>query len=128
MTVLGLLLVGLAAGLHVFIFYLESLAWTSGRARAIFGTSKEGAAATRELAFNQGFYNLFLAVMVGLGIVLHVLGHTAVGNTLIFAGAGSMLAASLVLLASSRDKSGAAIRQGFFPLLGLLALGVGLVL
>ena len=37
MVIAGLALAGVAALVHVFIFYLESIAWTSARARAVFG-------------------------------------------------------------------------------------------
>lgn len=127
MTVVGLVLAGLAALLHVFIFYLESIAWTTPRARAVFGTSESEAAATKELAFNQGFYNLFLAIVVLLGIGFFAAGSVAVGATLVFAGAGSMVAASLVLLLSSPDKAAAALKQGVLPTVGVVALAVGLV-
>lgn len=127
MTVVGLVLAGLAALLHVFIFYLESIAWTTPRARAVFGTSESEAAATKELAFNQGFYNLFLAIVVLLGIGFFAAGSVAVGATLVFAGAGSMVAASLVLLLSSPDKAAAALKQGVLPTVGVVAFAVGLV-
>lgn len=128
MIVAGLVLAGIAALLHVYIFYMESLAWTSPRVRATFGTSESEAAATKELAFNQGFYNLFLAIAVFLGIALFMAGQTAVGATLVFTGAGSMTAAALVLLLSSPDKARAALVQGVIPTLGIVALAVGLVL
>lgn len=83
MLIIGLVLAGLAALLHVFIFYLESIAWTSPRARASFGTTPEEAAATKQIAFNQGFYNLFLAIAVLLGIGFVVAGSTAVGALLV---------------------------------------------
>ena len=71
MVIAGLVLAGVAALVHVFIFYLESIAWTSARARAVFGTGTvEQAAAQQQLAFNQGFYNLFLAIAVALGLAL----------------------------------------------------------
>ena len=111
MILAGLVLAALAAALHVFIFYLESFAWTT-RARGVFGTSAEEAEATRELAFNQGFYNLFLAIAVFVGIAAFALGSDTVGATLVLVGAGSMLAASLVLLLSSPDKAAAAVKQG----------------
>lgn len=122
MIVLGLVLAALAAALHVFIFYLESLAWTTGRARAVFGTSEEEATATRELAFNQGFYNLFLAVVAGIGIVAWAAGSAVVGASLTLAGMGSMAAASLVLFLSSPDKRPAAVKQGTLPLLAVVVL------
>lgn len=127
MVIAGLVLAGLAALLHVYIFYMESIAWTSRRVRATFGTSEEEARATKEMAFNQGFYNLFLAIAVLLGIVLFALGHAAVGATLVFVGAGSMAAAALVLLLSSPDKARAALTQGVIPALGVIALAIGVV-
>ncbi|APH02332.1 MULTISPECIES: DUF1304 domain-containing protein [Janibacter] len=126
MILAGLVLAALAAALHVFIFYLESFAWTT-RARGVFGTSAEEAEATRELAFNQGFYNLFLAIAVFVGIAAFALGSDTVGATLVLVGAGSMLAASLVLLLSSPDKAAAAVKQGTLPALAVAALVVGLL-
>jgi hypothetical protein len=128
MIITGLTLAGIAALVHVFIFYLESLAWTGERARKIFGTgTAEQAAATREIAFNQGFYNLFLAIAVFLGIAFHLAGQPVVGTTLVLTGAGSMVAASLVLLLSSPDKASAALKQGVIPACGIAALIIGLI-
>ena len=60
----------LAGLVHVYIFFLESVAWTSARVRKIFGIASDAEArATRSLAFNQGFYNLFLAIGAVLGVV-----------------------------------------------------------
>ena len=128
LAVVGLILSGIAALVHVFIFWMESFAWTSPRARAVFGTSETEAAATRELAFNQGFYNLFLAIAVLLGIILVAAGQPVVGNTLVFTGAGSMAAASLVLLLSSPEKASAALKQGVIPALGVISLILGIIL
>ena len=74
----GLAVAGCAAALHVFIFYLESFAWTT-RARGVFGTSVEEAQVTRELAFNQGFYNLFLAIIALVGVVIAMAWSPLVG-------------------------------------------------
>lgn len=120
MLIAGLVFAALAAVLHVYIFTMESLTWTSPRTRATFGIGADEAEATKELAFNQGFYNLFLAVVAAVGIVAVALGHNAVGVALIFAGVGSMLAAAAVLLLSSPDKARAAITQGMFPLIALV--------
>ena len=54
------------------------------------------------------------------------MGHTAVGAALVFAGVGSMLAAAMVLLASSPDKARAAVTQGTFPLIAVVLLAIGL--
>ncbi|MFE7405350.1 DUF1304 domain-containing protein [Isoptericola sp. NPDC057559] len=128
MVATGLVLAGVAAALHVYIFWLESLAWTTPRARATFGTTEQEAVATRELAFNQGFYNLFLAVVTAIGIVLVAAGTTGAGAALVLAGTGSMLAAALVLFLSSPGKRGAAVKQGTVPLLAVVVLVVGLAL
>lgn len=123
---IGLALAGVAAAIHVYIFVMESLTWTSARTRATFGTSREEAEATQELAFNQGFYNLFLAVLVVLGIVLYATDRQDVGLTLVVAGAGSMVAAGLVLILSSPSKARAALVQLVPPLLGVVGVVVGL--
>ncbi|KHO21769.1 DUF1304 domain-containing protein [Mycolicibacterium setense] len=127
MVIAGLVFAALAAVLHVYIFVMESLTWTSPRTRATFGTSEDEALATKELAFNQGFYNLFLAIVTVVGIAGISLGHCAVGAALVFAGAGSMLAAAVVLLTSSPDKARAAITQGIFPLIAVVLLAIGLL-
>ena len=128
MLIAGLVLTGAAALLHVYIFVLESFAWTRPGTRATFGTTEEEAEVTRSLAFNQGFYNLFLAIATLLGIVVTATGAAAVGLTLVLTGTGSMLAAALVLLLSSPDKRRAAVTQGFLPLLAVVAIVIGLLI
>ncbi|HEX6149246.1 DUF1304 domain-containing protein [Nocardioides sp.] len=121
MLVVAAVLATLAALLHVFIWWLESFAWT-GRARAVFGTSREEAEATKELAYNQGFYNLFLALITGAGVLTLALDHHDVGVALIVAGTAPMLGAALVLVAGSRARAAAAFRQGLLPALALVCL------
>ncbi|KAB2808975.1 DUF1304 domain-containing protein [Pimelobacter simplex] len=127
MTAVGLVFAGLAALLHVYIWVMESLTWTSPRTRATFGISAEEAEATKELAFNQGFYNLFLALLTAGGIVAHAAADDdTVGVTLVLAGTGSMVAAALVLLLSSPDKARAAITQLAFPAVAVVLVALGL--
>lgn len=111
-----------AALLHVYIFVLESVLWTRPQARKVFGTTEQEAQATREMAFNQGFYNLFLAIVTLVGVVWLAVGGEEVGSALVFAGAGSMLAAALVLGVTSPSKRGAALKQGLFPLITVVLL------
>ena len=128
MLTLGSILALAAAALHVVIFRLESLAWGGTQAQKVFGEqSPHEVAATRELAFNQGFYNLFLALAVFIGLIVFGAGSAAVGLTLVFVGAGSMLAAALVLALSSRELLASALKQGTLPLLGVLCLIVGVL-
>jgi putative membrane protein len=127
MTLLGLILLGLAALIHVYIFVLESVLWTTPRARKTFGINTDAEAeATKPLAFNQGFYNLFLAIVTAIGIVLFATGNTVAGIALLFTGAGSMVLAGLVLIISSPDKARPALVQLVPPALGLIALVIGL--
>ena len=128
MITAGLVFAVLAALLHGYIFVMESLTWTSPRTRATFGTTPETAETTKELAFNQGFYNLFLAIVTAIGVAAVLMGARAVGVALVLSGVGSMLAAALVLLLSSPDKARAAITQGTFPLIAVVLLVVGLAI
>ena len=125
MLVAGLVFVALAAALHVYIFVMESLTWTSEGTRKRFGTTVDEAATTKVLAFNQGFYNLFLAIVTAVGIAAIIMGHTAVGAALVFAGIVSMAAAALVSVTSSPDKARAALVQGVFPVIGIVLLVIG---
>lgn len=124
MTAVALAFAGLAAALHVYIWVMESLTWTSPRTRATFGISAEEAEATKELAYNQGFYNLFLALVTFGGIAAHLADEETVGSTLVFTGAGSMVAAGLVLLLSSPDKARAAITQLALPAIAVVLLAI----
>ncbi len=127
MITAALVFAALAALLHVYIFTMESLTWTSKRTRATFGTTAEEAETTKLLAFNQGFYNLFLAIATTVGIIAIAQGRNTIGAALIFAGAGSMAAAAVVLLASAPDKARAALTQGTFPLIAIVLLVIGLI-
>ncbi len=125
MTLTALGAAALAALLHLYIFRLESFRWQDDRTRKIFGTTPEQAAATRQLAYNQGFYNLFLAITVFAGIATFL--WPAVSLTLLIVGLGSMLAAAIVLVTNDRSKLRAALVQGTLPLIGLLALLIRVV-
>ncbi|MCW3158438.1 DUF1304 domain-containing protein [Micropruina sonneratiae] len=122
MRLIALLLAAVAGVIPVGIFFLESLRWEHPDTRKVFGTSPELAASTKQLAFNQGFYNLFLAVGAFAGVALWF--WPVVSSTLIIVSPGSMLAAALVLVASDRSKARAALFQGLAPLLGLAFLGL----
>lgn len=127
MIIVGLIFAAVAAAFHVFIFALESMRWTEPATRKIFGIANEADAnTTKQLAFNQGFYNLFLALTTLLGIGLVIVGAGTVGLTLILAGTGMMAAAALVLILSDSSKARPAILQGSFPLISVIVLAIGL--
>ncbi|TSD45828.1 DUF1304 family protein [Rhodococcus sp. KBS0724] len=128
MNVAGYIFAALAAVVHVYIFVLESILWTAPKTRATFGVkSEEEALTTKSLAFNQGFYNLFLAIVSVIGIVVAATGSASVGIALVLAGTGSMVAAGLVLILSSPDKARAAVVQMLFPVIAVILLVIHLL-
>lgn len=110
-----------AALLHVYIWVLESFRWTEPATRRTFGVSEADARVMESMAFNQGFYNLFLAITTIVGLVL-IGSREAVGTALALAGTGSMLAAALVLVAHDRRMVRAALIQGTLPALAVVFL------
>lgn len=121
MTVLAGVFAAGAALLHVYIWVLESFRWIEPATRKTFGVSAADAPVLAPMAYNQGFYNLFLAIITVVGIVL--LGsYEDVGTALALAGTGSMLGAALVLVTHDRTMVRAALTQGTFPALAVLFL------
>ena len=120
MLVAACVFAALAALVHVYIFVLESLRWTDPATRRVFGTTEETAAITQPLAYNQGFYNLFLAIGAFAGVGMVGSDRRVRGPDR--ASTGSMLTAALVLVTSDKSKLRAAVIQGLFPALALLCL------
>ena len=114
----------LAAVFHVAFFVVESILWATPTIKKRFGTSDEEAAATQLLAFNQGFYNLFLAaaVFVGLGLTLGTTDYGLVGTALAAWSCLSMLAAGIVLWFSAKHLRLGASVQALPPAIALGAL------
>ena len=109
-------LAAIVAGLvHVLIFCMESILWTTPQVFVRFRQSLEQARATRLLALNQGFYNLFLALGTFLGLAAVVMGHPWVGWTLVSWNCAFMLGAALVLAASAPGMRRGAVIQGGAP-------------
>jgi putative membrane protein len=128
LLVIGSIFVGIAALIHVYIFVLESLRWSRPATWKAFGLrSQTDAETVKPMAFNQGFYNLFLAIGVLAGILLIATSHTAAGLAVALFAAGSMVAAALVLVISSPKLARAAAIQGIAPLVGVILLGLALV-
>ena len=67
---IGSILTGLVALIHVYILVLEMFLWDTPRGRKAFGTTAEFAKASKVLAANQGLYNGFLAAGLIWGIWL----------------------------------------------------------
>lgn len=124
LLVAGLVFVGLAALIHVYIFYLESIAWSKPRTWRVFGLRTQADADTvRPMAYNQGYYNAFLAAGVIIGIVLIATpGLAQAGVALALFAAASMVFAAAVLITSSPKLARAAVLQGAAPLVGSVLL------
>ena len=110
----------LSALIHVLFFCMESLWWTKPAVYRRFRSTEAQALVTKSLAFNQGFYNLFLAAGVFGGLALICAGHRRLGMILIAWNCASMLAAAVVLAASSPQMMRGALIQGLPPLVFLL--------
>lgn len=67
---LGSVLTGLVAAIHVYILVLEMFLWDREQGRKAFGMTEEFARSTKVLAANQGLYNGFLAAGLIWGIWL----------------------------------------------------------
>lgn len=123
MTVLALLAAALAGLVHVGIFVLESVRWRQPTVWRAFGIADETAAeTTRFLAFNQGFYNLFLAAGALTGVVCVAAGGVPVGWTLLVTACASMTGAAAVLRVSGGAFfTRAALLQATLPTIALVA-------
>ena len=128
-AIIGSVFVLLAAVIHLFIFALESVLWSRPSTWKIFGVRDErDAEVLRPMAYNQGFYNVFLALGAGLGLVLLGTGFSREGGIAIAMFAlGSMVLAAVVLVTSNPKLVRAALIQGAAPLLGLVFLTLSLV-
>jgi putative membrane protein len=134
-----LLFGGIAAAvgalIHVWIFLLESVWFDRPSVYGRFGLrSEQEARAVHGFAFNQGFYNLFLAVGAGLGVALMVRGGGptgldpslfAAGKAIAMFACASMAAAGAVLVATDRRFVRAAAVQIVPGLAAVLLLLLG---
>ena len=111
-----------AAAFHVLFFILESVTFTQPNVAARFGLSTpEQIATVRPMAFNQGFYNLFLAVGVVGGLALAASGSVEAGRAIVLFACACMIGAGLVLYASSRRFARSAAIQAVPPLVAIVA-------
>jgi len=129
MNIFSQVFASLAALLHVLIFCMESLWFMQPGIHRRFGALTTADAEARRLfAFNQGFYNLFLAIGIIVGLVLLQAGSDVVaGRTLVLFNCACMLGAGVVLVISAgKQMLRAGIIQALFPALAWgfwLALG-----
>jgi putative membrane protein len=112
-----------AALIHVWFFVLESLWFMRPTVWRRFGLASEAdARIVRSFAYNQGFYNLFLAVGVALGLGVAASGDLVAGRAIVLFACGSMVAAGLVLVLHNAAFLRAAAIQAVPPLVAILGL------
>jgi putative membrane protein len=126
--IIGSVFLGLAALIHLYIFYLESVVWSKPSTWKAFGLKSQAEADTiKPMAYNQGFYNVFLGVGIGLGLILLASATLSqAGLALALFAGGSMVLASLVLVTSNPKAARSAAIQGAAPLIGIIFLVLGL--
>jgi putative membrane protein len=108
--------------LHVAVFAMESLLFRRPAIRRSFG-GPAGLSDDVDLwAFNQGFYNLFLAAGAIGGVIAAHAGHPVAGRAIALFACGCMVAAGIVLVASTRGRLlRGALLQAVPPLVALIA-------
>ena len=116
---MALLFAALIAVIHVYVFFLESVSWGSLGTNRLFRVGEADAKTLRKMAFNQGFYNLFLALAILAGLALRLWKHDVEGNTLMDYAALSVFGAGFVLFASDTSLKRTALIQAL-PALGYL--------
>ena len=128
LLIVGSVFVGLAAAIHVFIFVQESVLWSKPSTWKRFGLKTQAEADTmKAMAYNQGFYNVFLAIGAGVGLVmLESQDWVQVGLAITIFACLSMVLAAVVLITSSPKLWRAALIQGGPPLVGITFLLIAL--
>jgi len=127
-AILGSAFIFIAALVHLMIFFMESVLFHTPRVQKIFGVRGQDVEIIKPWAYNQGFYNVFLALGAGTGLVL--MGTVTLwpaGIALAMFAALSMVLAAVVLLTSQpKTMARAAIIQGTPPLIGIIGLVLAL--
>ncbi len=127
MTALATIAALVAAAIHTYIFVLESVTFESA-GRRVFGVRDDAEARiVRRWAFNQGWYNLFLAVGAAVGALVLAFGDGHVGAALVLYACGSMAGAASVLAATDRALLRPAAIQGGPSAVAVVAAAITLI-
>jgi len=121
MSIVSIIFATIAGLIHVLFFLMESVFWMNPKVHKGFGIKNlEEATQFKISFFNQGFYNLFLAIGMLVGIYLLHGEYLIIGKTLVIFCSTSMFAASLVLLVSKPGMLRGVFIQGLCPLIALI--------
>jgi putative membrane protein len=102
-------------------FVLESFLFHRPNVQTFLLGRPEPSAGVRFWAFNQGFYNLFLAAGPAAGLIALYVGNQSVGRALVIYGCAFMTACGVVLFISDRRLWRSMIGQSGPPLIALIA-------
>jgi len=105
----------IAGVIHVAFFVLESFLFTKPAGRKIFGTSEADAETMKFFAFNQGFYNLFLAIGCFYGIARGE-------RVLVIFTCACMVGAAAILATGGKKLLRGVVMQGAPPLVALVTM------
>ena len=110
------------AGLfHVAVFAMESVLFSKPSTYKRFLVKDDGeAAVARPWAFNQGFYNLFLAI----GAIGGLIAGGDKGHAIALFACACMAGAGIVLIASNRKMARSAVLQAGPPIIALILAAV----
>lgn len=72
------------------------------------------------MAYNQGFYDLFLGIGAAVGLALWFTGHESPGRALVLFSTASMWLAPAVLMTMGRRYLRARLTQGALPFIGFV--------
>jgi putative membrane protein len=112
----------LAGLVHAWFFVLESLWFERPNVAARFGLrTAEEISAVRPMAYNQGFYNLFLAAGIAGGLLLIATGNAVTGRPIVLFSCACMVGAGVVLVTSNRHFAAGAALQALPPLVAIVA-------
>ena len=106
---------------HVMAFVMESLLFHREDVQKFMLGRPEPAPGVRLWAFNQGFYNLFLAAGPVAGLIAYHGGNVDVGRALVIYGCAFMAACGIVLFVSDRRLWRSMIGQSGPPLIAVIA-------
>jgi putative membrane protein len=110
-----------AALIHVGFFLLESVLFKRADVWRRFGlASPEQASIVAPMAFNQGFYNLFLAIGIAFGLVTIAAGNEVAGRAIVLFACSCMVGAGVVLVGTNRRFLPAALLQAIPPLIAVV--------
>ena len=113
----------ISVAFHVYAFFLESIKFRDGAYKA-FGVKTEHVDAVTNFAYNQGFYNLFLAMMNMHGLYSIYYGDSdaqLLGKGEMIASSFCMAGAGLILFQSGGTRMlKIALIQGLPPLIIVL--------